>query len=220
MDPQPATKLLWEVLGQLHLCGGDMLMYEWKPLELWTEVPLAGVDNGLHAPLVKAKNLNNRACPPLMIRKQSTLHMQRDLLWVTCRIPSAVQFARDESYNEKNYLNWWRKCWTVSSVTSFRAGICHSRKRNPTCDPILSRLIWNSRIVSELQELNHFLASKWPAISGGTSKPKPKNSLRSSNASIWQHTEASGDTGGNTQELDGIWEYQRGTPHCASWSKE
>ena len=38
--------------------------------------------------------------------------------------------------------------------------------------------------------------------------------------SIWQHTEASGDTGGNTQELDGIWEYQRGIPHCASWSKE
>jgi hypothetical protein len=37
-----ATKVLWEVLGQPHLCGGDMLAYKREPLELLTEVPFAG----------------------------------------------------------------------------------------------------------------------------------------------------------------------------------
>jgi hypothetical protein len=66
----------------------------------------------------------------------------------SCRIPSAIQFARDGSYHKKSSFNRWAKCWIVSSVRSFRAGLCHSRKRNPITNLNLSRLIWNSRIVS------------------------------------------------------------------------
>jgi hypothetical protein len=38
-----ATKLLLKVLSQLHLCGGDMLVYKRKPLDLGTEYHLLGL---------------------------------------------------------------------------------------------------------------------------------------------------------------------------------
>jgi hypothetical protein len=59
----------------------------------------------MHALLVEEKNLDDAASPPLMIRKQPALRMQRDLLWVTCRIPSGIQFARGGSDNDKSSFN-------------------------------------------------------------------------------------------------------------------